>query len=52
MNKRNQLEIAEVNESTHEKVFYLPRRPVIRESTETTKVGIFMMPQPSLTKIL
>ena len=40
MSKRNQVDLTEVNESTHEKVFYLPHRPVIRDSAETTKVGI------------
>ena len=40
MSKRNQVGLAEVNENIHEKVFYLPHRPVIRDYTETTKVGI------------
>lgn len=34
------VKVEEVNESTHEKVFYLPHRPVIRTSTETTKIRI------------
>ena len=34
------VKVEEVNESTHEKMFYLPQRPVIRTSTETTKIRI------------
>ena len=29
-----------MNESGHEKMLYLPHRPVIRKSAETTKVSI------------
>ena len=34
------IEIEEVNESGHEKMLYLPHRPVIRKSAEATKVSI------------
>ena len=34
------VEVEEVNETVSERVFYLPHRPVIRVSAETTKVRI------------
>ena len=34
------VKVEEVNETVSERVFYLPHRPVIRESAETTKIRI------------
>ena len=34
------VEVEEVNETVRERVFYLPHRLVIRESTETAKIRI------------
>ena len=39
------VEVEEVNETVTEIVFYLPHRPVIRESAETTKKGLCTMSQ-------
>ena len=34
------VEVEEVNETISERIFYLPLRPVISGSTETTKIAI------------
>ena len=42
------VEVEEVNETVSERVFYLPHRPVIRKSAETTKIKIGKHVKPQL----